>query len=314
MIESLGQVFALSWNHTFKKERIKWFLGSFTGVTGLLLLGKSQFGLTLVESILWGVGALTAFLVLIYLYFFLKFGTRFVILKYRESVYGSILIEQIAIIAKVNLAKRQSTLNEANFKAILLEVCNDLKNIFERKNARTKCSVSFKALKLPPSQKPGAETEVFCLCRDKTAADVRHTPTYMATTHQVFTNTCYNSILVNLTHSKESRHYYLNNNVPATRVTGDSSSTNYMNTSYDVYSTLPYKSELVVPILGLKPDQDKVYNLSGFLCVDSDKEGSFEGRYDLAILQGIADSIYDLFVAFYANNQPNHEQQHTSNQ
>lgn len=307
MIEKFTDVFKFAWNHTFAKELTKWWLGtSIGGIISLLAAGKSLFKLDEKDSIILGLLLIPAFFVVAFLYFSCKFGIRFVILKYKERVYGNIMIELIAITAKINYAKRQPVLDEVNFMAILLDICEELKKIFERKSRQSICSVSFKALKLPPSGELGPQSEVFCLRRDSEGEAKRHTPKYMSTAHSISNNSCYNIILNNLLSTKKGVHrYYINNNVPATNQSDDRGVA-YMNSSYDVYQELPYRSELVVPILPLKVDNKPDPKLSGFLCVDSNKPNFFEDRYDLAILQGVSDNIYELLVAFYPKN-PGHE-------
>lgn len=306
MIDKFTDVFKFAWSHTFAKELTKWWLGtSISGIISLLAVGKSLFNLEPRDSVFLGLLLIPAFFFVAFLYFICRFGIRYVILKYKERVYGNIMIELIAITAKINYARRQGDLDEVNFKAVLLDVCEELKKIFERKSRQAVCSVSFKALKLSPSGELGPQSEVFCLCRDSEGEARRHTPKYMSTPHSISNNSCYNIILNNLLSNKKSvRRYYINNNVPTT-TQSDDRGVAYMNSSYDVYPELPYRSELVVPILPFKVNNKPDPKLSGFLCVDSNKPNYFEDRYDLAILQGVSDNIYELLVAFYPKN-PGH--------
>ena len=56
---------------------------------------------------------------------------------------------------------------------------------------------------------------------------------------------------------------------------------------------LPYRSTLVVPITPLSGDEQSQSSLRGYLCVDSPKNLTFNKEYDVDILRGICDGIYD---------------------
>ena len=87
---------------------------------------------------------------------------------------------------------------------------------------------------------------------------------------------------------KRSNLYYVNNDIE--------NSKDYVNTSIDSYTDgiLPYKSELVCPILPII-DIQKNALLCGFICVDCNKKNVFDTtRYDVPMMTGIADGIYDI--------------------
>lgn len=56
---------------------------------------------------------------------------------------------------------------------------------------------------------------------------------------------------------------------------------------------LKYKSTLVVPIVPLLADDQNQKALRGFLCVDSPKENCFNIQFDVDILKGISDGLYN---------------------
>jgi hypothetical protein len=56
---------------------------------------------------------------------------------------------------------------------------------------------------------------------------------------------------------------------------------------------LPYKSTLIVPIVPLIANDQSQETIRGFLCVDSPNEGVFNKYYDVDIMKGIADGIYN---------------------
>lgn len=56
---------------------------------------------------------------------------------------------------------------------------------------------------------------------------------------------------------------------------------------------LKYKSTMVVPIVPLKADEQSQNAIRGFLCIDSPYENSFNVKYDVNILKGICDGLYN---------------------
>ncbi len=80
----------------------------------------------------------------------------------------------------------------------------------------------------------------------------------------------------------------------------------YQNTSFEVYKgkpdnnlllrylrwTLPYRSTIVMPICPCSEQNQKM--LVGFLCIDSAPILAFKADYDVPLLEGVADGIYNL--------------------
>lgn len=61
---------------------------------------------------------------------------------------------------------------------------------------------------------------------------------------------------------------------------------------------VPYKSELVVPILPTKYGSLKEVSFGGFLCIDSDEKRAFDAdHYDVPMTQGLADGLYVLMLS-----------------
>lgn len=56
---------------------------------------------------------------------------------------------------------------------------------------------------------------------------------------------------------------------------------------------LPYKSTLIVPIVPLIANDQSQEAIRGFLCADSPSEGIFNKYYDVDIMKGVADGIYN---------------------
>ena len=170
-----------------------------------------------------------------------------------------------------------------------------LKQIFDKKT-RSCCSVS---IKVPICEVSNMESLVFKnLCRDSQHRQ-RDTEQYRSVSHTVIGNTPYLQIVnALLTHSDNLG--YINNNVD--------NDDDYLNTSKPCYSDgiLPYKSELVYPIIPVK-NENGTYNMCGFVCVDCEKANAFDkSLYDLPLIQGVADGIYD--IIFNRIKGKNHEQ------
>jgi hypothetical protein len=75
----------------------------------------------------------------------------------------------------------------------------------------------------------------------------------------------------------------------------------YQNTSRDANPNraLSYKSEIVVPIIPITRKLPNSYNLLGFICVDCEIEDKFADElYSSAILEGVADGLYDVIEKY----------------
>ena len=66
---------------------------------------------------------------------------------------------------------------------------------------------------------------------------------------------------------------------------------------------LKYKSTLVVPIVPLIADEQSQSVIRGFLCADSPKEGNFNSTYDVDIMKGVCDGLYNQIDQIYKLNQ-----------
>lgn len=114
--------------------------------------------------------------------------------------------------------------------------------------------------------------------------------------HWVDSNTDFREIFVNI--GNDEGKYFFCNNLPNYIGYQNSSFLNYSkNSGYYKFSRskwpLPYRSTIVVPIYpnlgGVEEDK-----LIGFLCVDSASKGAFQKDYDVDIMRGVANGIYDI--------------------
>jgi len=139
------------------------------------------------------------------------------------------------------------------------------------------------------------------LCRDPEFYKIRDTDSYKKTNHTIIGNTAFQKALNNVLKDNKIK-YYLNNSISKTK--------DYENTSKDSSKDgkLSYESELVYPIIPMINDDSKNILCKGFLCIDSDKENAFNDYYDVAIIEGVADGIYDL-LSERAKNKNNGQTQ-----
>ena len=62
---------------------------------------------------------------------------------------------------------------------------------------------------------------------------------------------------------------------------------------------LPYKSTIVVPLLPLSVNEHDDKALRGYLCIDSPRNNAFNKQYDIEILKGLADGLYNKIDKLY---------------
>ncbi len=274
------------WGIFFRGALWKWFTGSVGAVIGLFLIGKNIFNFSVLNSILLGIGVLIAAFWLHFAYF--TFTNR-----RKGSPYGEAIVLLKDGFAGINKLKREEFEDSAEIMRILMEMCDTLKLVFD-KITKVDCSVS---IKIPTINVPiSGDAVVENLCRDYKHYLVRDTEEYKKQVHRVSGNTAYLTIIGNVLSGNTEKFFYLNNDVPKTK--------DYHTTSRPAYpdGNLPYKSELVYPILPLMPENNKTpnwqpkYEIWGFLCVDCCHPDKFNNHYDVAIIQGVADGVFDVIM------------------
>lgn len=273
---------------TFFKGGIwKWLTGSLGATAALFLFGKNVLSLSILFSILFGVGVLTVV-------FFLGFFYFLITNTFRRSRYGDAIVLLKDGFAGINKLKREDANDSEEIMKMMVEMCNTLKSVFD-KLTKVECSVS---IKIPIINKPISDNAVVeNICRDYKHYLLRNTEEYKKQEHRVNGSTAYQVIITNVLGGNKSNFYYLNNNVPKTN--------DYQTTSKLAYpdGILPYKSELVYPILPLLPPNDELltgqkqqYEIWGFLCVDCNHTYKFNKHYHVPIIQGVADGVFDVIM------------------
>ena len=260
-------------------------LGGVGGPLALALFGKNFLCLSITKSVMLAIAFLAAIFVLRFLYYLAVEVIIYVHNSYVDSIWGKAIADLKDAYAQVHYLRKQDEITDEAFMKTLISFCNILKTIFDRKT-KGNCCVS---IKVPVGQFDSMEAWVLGnLCRDEQHHE-RDTKKYAETKHTVLGNTPYTFILNNLLNVKQKPlPYYINNDIETTK--------DYMNTSRDLHPEAQrYKSELVhaiVPILG---NHEYRHDLLGFLCIDCDKKDVFDiQRYDIPMVQGIVDGIYDI--------------------
>jgi hypothetical protein len=301
-----------SWNKKF-------FFSSISTTAATIWLLKDKFQKTLSASLLWGMGILAVFFIarfIINIFSSLEDLSEQVQQKdekidtltkdkdkrknlHAGHIYGEAILFLKDAFAKMHYVRKKSDINNEELAITFVYFCDQLKLFFEKKTS-TECAVSLKIVKSNPNGENVTEdTEVITICRDSTSKKKRNY--HPEIKHKIFTNTCFNQIFHKIDSFDKS--FYINNNLPDDKY--------YENTSSEVWGNLPaeattadlrlrhwklpYKSQLVVPICPIISDNgERKKEFLGFLTVDSSGINTFHYKYDVGMLQGAADGIYDL--------------------
>jgi hypothetical protein len=223
-----------------------------------------------------------------------------------KNPYGEAIGTLAEGFARIHYHRKNKNPNAQNIVDTLVFICTCIKRIFESKTG-WKCSVSIKVLtsNVLISDEIKPEAEVITLCRDEDSISRANGKKVI---HNIFNNSCFSYILDNI--AKPKGKFYINNNLPADKT--------YRNTSFEVYGevsdkfetenertknwTLPYMSEIVVPITPMIELNRQKNEMIGYLCVDCSPKNAFNTVYDIPMIRGVADGIYDILEAIYTNN------------
>jgi hypothetical protein len=277
----IGEILGKSFLAAGKWRFWKWLFGtSVVSICSLLLLGKTLFSLTIQNSIILIASILGSLFLLRFILIFLKETIKYFHEVYKNSVYGDAIVLLNECFAAMHNYRKTPGHNDEEFVKAMVLLCNNLKIIYS-KLVRAECSVSIKVPIADDSIRP--QTLLCNLTRDSDHG-TRDTQEYQKTSHTLLGNTAF-SYCLNKVSSNSEKKYYKNNSVNKTD--------NYENTSKTIYPNgiLPYNSELVFPITPII-DGNKI--CLGFICVDCEKEKAFNSDYEIAILQGVSDGIYDI--------------------
>lgn len=282
----ISEIILQSIKDSFASNVWKYLTGGNIGVLfTVFLFGKNFLGETVSNSIKIGAYGLLGIFIVRFSLFGCQNSFQFIHKKFRESRYGDAIVFLKDAFAKVNHLKRKGH-DDEELITTLKYLCDKIKEIFDKKNL-CDCSVS---IKVPVKGTVSEKTSIKNLCRD-THSVIRDNPNYEAVNHTIIGNTAFQKVLNNVLRKKEDL-FYLNNDITNSR--------DYENTSKELYENqiLPYNSEIVVPII---PSHTKEFDIMGFLCVDCALSNKFDIKYDPALIEGVADGIYDILFSRNSN-------------
>ncbi len=282
----------------------KYLIGTIGSFLGLLLFCRNFFAWSVGYSALVGIVIIIILFIVCYLYFLCK-----AIKAMKEYEQGALfdsalerfLINQSNAYVKIRSVQRISGADDSKKIEALGHVCDELKRIFDRKTGAP-CGVSIKVLRHPDkdhspiTKKKIGEYTVENLIRDFIHSS-RDSKEYMETEHALIENTPYIIVINKMCHNS-SKPVYINNDIDEAI-----SSNNYLNTSIGIHveNGLPYKSELVYPIIPAKcPSGElQISYMVGFICVDCAEPNRFNKcNSDVILLRDVADAIYDIIKSF----------------
>ena len=296
---TIGKLLWESLIQSFSGKLWKWLVtGSIGALSALLKIGKDYFGTNVFYSICIGIGIILTLFILRFIAFLAINVIKYLHYHYKESIYGDAIILLKDAFAKVHWLRKNRPFGDTEFIEAMTTICNNLKKIFDKKT-KSNCSVS---IKVPVVGPVSADTTVTNLCRDTPHSLIRDTDKYKMIQHTIVSNTPYQVILANVKRGDKLNFYYLNNDINNTQ--------HYHNTSKDAYpdGKFPYQCELVCPIIPILPNNSnssdtrnsenskEQYDIWGFLCVDCDRKNKLDSKYDLAIIQGVADGVFDVIL------------------
>lgn len=258
-------------------------LGIVSAIIGIWFFYASAWGITSND------GKIAVLILgLLFLWYFLE--NRFIQFRTtRDARYAAVVPILSAGFSEVHEYTRSS--HDLGKAAVALEhLCSAVSQAMTLITG-TNCSVSVKVL-VNDTYNGGPRIRAHTFCRSSRQG--RDTATFPVL-HWVDENSDFRYIVEKIDNEKEC--YFFGNNLPWRY--------DYRNTSFEIYGSpshnmfmrywrwkLPYRSTIVVPIA---PSTHSVRgNLLGFLCVDSARSMAFRYSHDVALMQGVADAVYNV--------------------
>lgn len=283
--KQLLKVLLKAFTSAFKWNIGKWFISVGLGILTSVIIpfGKEVWKWDYITAIKYSAFAFGVFYLFRFIAIAIKESIKYFHSVYKESVYGDAIILLKQSFAEAHYYRKTPEFDDEDFMRSMMVFCNNLKIIYD-KITKSNCSVS---IKVPIKDTKVSEHTVLKNLTRNTENSSRDTKKYQETEHTIIGNSAFSNCLDRVLKNNPEK-FYINNDV--------NNEKNYRNTSKECYDNeeLPYHSELVHPIIPLKSKDNINYDCHGFICVDSDKPNSFESKYLPAILEGVADGIYDI--------------------
>jgi hypothetical protein len=295
--DKIFEILVSSIMQSFRWTIWKWLVtGSIGALIGTLTFGEKIFKLSAYNSILYGLIGLLILYIIRFILIFIKESLKYYHEVYRNSKYGDAIVILKDSFALTHYYRKTPGHNDKEFMKAMMSFCNNLREIFKN-ILNDECSVS---IKVPLKDLSVKEHSILSNLTRDISHNSRDTEKYKLVKHTLIGNTAFTYVF-NKVISNSKEKYYINNKVNNTE--------NYINTSKECYENgvLPYNSELVIPIVPIFNESPQHYDCLGFICVDTAKKGAFASKYDIAIMEGVADGIYDLISI--RNNSINKNQE-----
>lgn len=279
-------IFLNSYKQTFQRKNWAWIGGVSGIITGASYV-QSFKPLEWWENILIMIATLFIIAVVIYIWYLCKNAYAWVHNVTVESIWGEIVIVLADVYAHIHEIERKDTISEKDVADVLGAFCNKVKELFDKKTC-SNCCISIKVPISHYSDKGEWQSiEVKNVSRDQLHISERDTQDYKNANHDIVSNTAYSYIISLVVKESSKPHVYLDNDVQA--------NPNYITSSNR--KEVPYRSELVVPIIPSRYKKLDDIRFGGFLCIDSNKKDAFdEKHYDVPMTQGLADGLYALML------------------
>jgi len=297
------------------KTSVKWYLGSFGGAVATFFFFDKYIGLKPYVSVVCGVGIFTiTFLVGIVLAYIklykvkvaeqraniemLNTAKRKEELLTQDDFYGEAISVLTKIFSKVHSLRKLDKIEKVQITEVMSSLCGELKKLFELRIKDNTYSVII-FLFGPMNQSENIlDTEVTPSFYDESSF---HKKRNAQTKHTIYSNTSFLEIFQNLL--DPAGCYFFQNHLPVQILYKNSYSNIYGTVSREIESpedrrktwTLPFRSEIVVPLAPIEiPDTERKKQFLGYLAVNCNNEFAFHKKYDVNMLRGIADGIYDI--------------------
>ncbi|QOD59367.1 hypothetical protein H9I45_08245 [Polaribacter haliotis] len=298
---------------------MKWYFGSFAVAIATFFFFQKTLDFTTWRSIRYGLAIFTiTFIVRAFIQYiqkiddleqtvnkkqekidvFEKSNSKSDLIK-KYNYYGEVLIALKDIFSQINKIKRNENVTKKDISNQLIKLSNRLKSVFE-KRFNNNYSISIKVILKEKDIPISENSEIITLIRDEESYFERRDNAKNNNKHIIKDNTCFSEILKNI--ESPNKAYFFSNNLPKSNNYCNSSEKDYGTMQKNLeekeklkYWTLPYKSELVVPISPISYNTNERKNhFFGYLCVDCNEIEGFHKKYDVHNLLGLADGISDL--------------------
>lgn len=216
-----------------------------------------------------------------------------------DSLYGEASLLLKDAFARIHQLRKLDPITHKNFMDTMITMCEQIRKIFEYKTEK-QYSVAIKVSDNETSrQKRYEDYKLTVLYTDKRSKKQRKN--LNGCDINLSENSCFEYMVEE---GEPNPFYYVNNDV-VTDLSYRSSASKIFESSSDIRNleerkekwSLPYKSELVVPICPLRimdMESERKKYVIGFICIDCNDTDGFNEKYDTGIMQGVADGIYDI--------------------